>query len=108
MERLDAKLTINLGMAIDCSTHNSCTSTQNSYLTFCCLHNLDIEPTLYNLALFITFQSTVINPKFVNSYLLGIANQLETYFPDVWPVRKNALVTHALQGAKHHYGVPTT
>ena len=108
MERLNAELTINLGMAIDRSTHNSYTSTLNSYLTFCRLHNLDIEPTPCNLALFITFQSTFINPKSVDSYLLGIANQLKTYFPNVQAAHKSALVTCALQGAKRHYGVPTT
>ena len=55
-----------------------------------------------------TFQSTFINPKSVDSYLSGIANQLETYFPNVRAARKSALVTRALQGAKCHYGVPTT
>ena len=79
----------------------------NSYLTFCLLHNLDVEPTPRNLALFITFQSTSINPKSVNSYLSGIANQLETHFPDVRVARKSALVTRALQGAKRRHGVPT-
>ena len=49
MEWLNTKLTINLGVAIDCSTHNSYTSTLNSYLTFCNLHNLDIEPTCVTL-----------------------------------------------------------
>ena len=107
MERLNAGLTINLGMAIDHSTHNNYPSTLNLYLTFCHLHNLDVEPTLYNLALFVTFQSTFINPKSVNSYFSGIVNQLETHFPDVQVAYKSALVTCALQGAKHCHGVPT-
>ena len=107
MERLNAELTINLGMAIDRSTHNSYSSALNSYLTFCRLHNLDIEPTQRNLALYITFQSTFINPKSVDSYLSGIANQLESHFPDVRTARKSMLVSRALQGAKRRYGVPT-
>jgi hypothetical protein len=102
MERLNAELTINLGMAIDCSTHNSYTSALNLYLTFCRLHNLDVEPTPCNLVLFITFQSTFINPKSVDSYLSGIANQLETHFPNVQVAHKSALVTCALQGALNH------
>ena len=93
MEQLNAELTINLGMAIDQSTHNSYMSVLNSYLTFCRLHNLDIEPTPCNLALFVTFQSTFINPNSVDSYLSGIANQLETYFPDVWSACKSTLVS---------------
>ena len=83
MARLNAELTINLGMAIDRATHDNYSSALNSYLTFCRLHKLDIEPTQRTLALFITFQSAHINPKSVDTYLSGIANQLETHFPDV-------------------------
>jgi len=108
MECLNAELTINLGMAIDCATHDSYSSALNSYLTFCRLHNIDIEPTQWTLALYVTFQSTYINPKSVDSYLSGIANQLESHFPDVRSARKSALVSCALQGAKQRFGVPTT
>ena len=45
MQRLNAELTINLGMAIDRATHDSYSSALNSYLTFCSFHNIDIEPT---------------------------------------------------------------
>jgi len=107
MERLNAELTINLGMAIDRSTYSSYSSALNSYLTFCRLHNLSIEPTPRNLALFVTFQSTFINPRSIDSYLSGIANQLELHFPDVRNARKSMLVSRALQGAKRRYGVPT-
>lgn len=107
MERLNAELTINLGMAIDRSTHSSYSSALNSYLTFCRLHDLSIEPTQRNLALFVTFQSSFINPKSVDSYLSGIVNQLESHFPDVRNARKSMLVSRALQGAKRRYGVPT-
>jgi len=108
MERLNSELTINLGMAIDRSTHDSYSSALNSYLTFCRLHNFDIEPTERMLALYLTFQSTYINPKSVDLYLSGIANQLEPHFPNVRSARKSALVSRALQGAKWRFGVPTT
>jgi hypothetical protein len=108
MQRLNSELAINLGLAIDRSTHDSYSSALNSYLTFCQLHNIDIEPTQRTLALFVTFQSAHINPKSVDSYLSGIANQLESHFPDVRQARKSALVSRALQGAKRRYGVPTT
>src|ERR1700729_2952129 len=107
MERLNSELTINLGMAIDRSTHSTYTSALNSYITFCRLHGFDIEPTLRTLALYVTFQSTYINPKSVDLYLSGIANQLETHFPNVRDARKSALVSRALQGAKRRFGVPT-
>lgn len=107
MDRLNSELTINLGMAIDQSTHQAYTSALNSYVTFCRLHNFDIEPTQRTLALYVTFQSTYINPKSVDSYLSGISNQLETHFPNVHNARKSALVSRALQGAKHRFGVPT-
>ena len=108
MECLNAELTINLGMAIDRSTHGNYTSALNSYLTFCRLHDLDIEPTQRNLVLYVSFQSTFINPKSVDTYLSGIANQLESHFPDVRAAHKSVLVSRALQGAKCRYGVPTT
>ena len=107
MERLNAELAINLGMAIDRSTHSSYTSALNSYITFCRLHGFDIEPTLKTLALYVTFQSTYINPKSVDTYLSGICNQIETHFPRVRDARKSTLVSRALQGAKRRFGVPT-
>ena len=108
MQRLNSELAINLGLAIDRATHDNYSSALNSYLTFCRLHDINIEPTQRTLALFVTFQSAHINPKSVDTYLSGIANQLESHFPEVRNARKSALVSHALQGAKHCYGVPTT
>jgi len=94
-------------MAIDCSTHRNYMSALNSYITFCRIHGFDIEPTPCTLALYVTFQSTYINPKSVDTYLSGIFNQLKTHFPDVREAHKSALVSHALQGAKRRFGVPT-
>jgi hypothetical protein len=108
MERLNTEMTINLGLAIERSTHDSYSSALNSYLTFCRLHNIDIEPTPRTLALYVTFQSAHINPKSVDAYLSGIANQLESHFPEVRESRKSTLVARTLRGAKRRYGVPTT
>jgi hypothetical protein len=106
LERLVHERSILLGMAIDTSTHLSYTSALNSYLTFCKLHNLDIDPTPETLSLFIAYQSTFINPKSVDSYLSGIANQMETFFPHVRRSRNSALVSRTLKGAKRRYGTP--
>ena len=83
MERLNAELTINLGMVINRTTHDSYSSALNSYLTFCRLHNINIEPTEQTLTLYLTFQSMYINPKLVDSYLSGIGNQLESHFQNI-------------------------
>jgi hypothetical protein len=107
LERLNAELTINLGMAIDRSTRANYTSALNSYLTFCRLHGFDIEPTQRTLALYVTYQSTFINPNSVDTYLSGICNQIKTHFPNVRKARKSLLVSRALQGAKRRFGVPT-
>jgi hypothetical protein len=76
------------------------------YLTFCKLHDFDINPTPETLSLYVTYQSSFINPKSVDSYLSGIANQMEAYFPDVHKNRNSALVRQTLKGAKRRHGVP--
>ena len=85
---LNSELMINLGLAINHSTHKNYSSMLTSYLTFCCLHGFDIEPTQCTLAYYITFQSSYINPKSVDSYLSSICNQLELHFPTIQNVHK--------------------
>src|ERR1700729_2512810 len=96
-----------LGMAIDNSTANTYTSATNSYLTFCTLHNLPIDPTPETLSYYITFQSSHINPKSVESYLSGICNNLEPFFPEIRANRASAVVKRTLKGALRRYGHPT-
>jgi hypothetical protein len=93
-------------MAIDPSTHLSYSSALNSYLTFCKLHHFDIDPTPETLSLYVTYQSTFINPKSVNSYLLGIANQMEVFFPNVHKNRNSAIVSRTLKSVKKSHGSP--
>src|SRR6266436_9534182 len=92
LECLLHERSILLGMSIDASTHLSYSSALNSYLTFCKLHDFNINPTPETLSLFVTFQSTFINPKSVDSYLSGIANQMEAFFLDVHKNRNSTLV----------------
>jgi hypothetical protein len=106
MERLLHERSILLGMAIDKSTHQSYSSALNSYLTFCKLHDFDIFPTPENLSLYITYQSTFIKPKSVDSYLSGIANQMENFFPEVRQNCNSALVSRTLKGAMRRHGSP--
>ena len=108
IDRLNTELAINLGLAIDRSTHESYSSALNSYITFCRLHDFDIEPTQRTLAYYVTFQSSHIDPKSVDSYLSGICNQLESHFPEVRNARKSPMVSRALKGAKRRFGWATT
>ncbi|KAF7362575.1 hypothetical protein MVEN_00606200 [Mycena venus] len=50
--------------------------------------------------------SAHINPRSVNSYLSGICNQLEPYFPDVRARCNSPLVTRTVAGCMRRYGTP--
>ena len=106
LQQLVYEHSILLSMAIDAATHLSYTSALNSYLTFCKLHNFDINPTPETLSLYVTYQSTFINPKSIDSYLSGIANQMESFFPDAWKNCHSALVSRTLKGAKRWHSIP--
>jgi hypothetical protein len=97
-ERLLLERTIALGSALDTSSYATYTSALNSYLTFCKLHGLDADPTEDTLSFYTVFMSFHIKPQSVDSYLSGIANQLEPYFPEVRRNRKSRLVSLTLKG----------
>jgi hypothetical protein len=107
MERLIHERSILLGMAIDTTTAHTYSSAANSYLTFCKLHQLPVDPSPETLSYYITFQSTHINPKSVESYLSGICSCLEPFFPDIRSNRATALVKRTLKGALRRHGRPT-
>ena len=107
MERLIYERSILLGMAIDTTTALTYSSAANSYLTFCKLHQLPVDPTPETLSYYITFQSTHINPKSVESYLSGICSCLEPFFPDIRANRATALIKRTLKGACRRHGRPT-
>jgi hypothetical protein len=107
LECLNYERSILLGMSIDTSTAITYSSALNSYLTFCKIHGLPVEPTPQTLSYYTTFQSFFINPKSVDSYLSGICNQLEPFFPDIRKNRASSLVTRTLAGAKRYRGTAT-
>ena len=86
IDHLNHEQSILLGLTIDSITAATYTSATNSYLTFCKIHHLPIDPMPETLSYYITFQMHFISPDSVDSYLLGISNQLEPYYPDI---RKN-------------------
>jgi len=106
MDRLVNERSISLGYSIDSSTFDSYTSALNSYLTFCNLHQLPIEPTPDTLSFYIVFLSSHINPRSVSSYLSGICRQLEPFFPDIRLNRKSILVTRTMSGCMCRFGTP--
>jgi hypothetical protein len=106
LERLIHERSIFLGMALDSSSFRAYSSHLNSYLTFCNLHRLPIDPTPDTLSYFVTFMSHHIQPRSVDAYLSGIVNQLEPHFPHVRQSRHSPLVKRTVQGALRLFGRP--
>ena len=106
-ERLLRERAIALGQAIDTSTWKNYGSALNSYLTFVRIHNFPIEPTADTISFFTVFMCHHIKPDSVDTYLSGICQQLEPYFPSVREIRKSILCKRTLTGCKRLRGVPT-
>jgi len=108
MERLRHERALALGEAIDLSTRKTYRSAFNSYLNFVLLHHLPVEPTDDILSLYVIWTAHYIKPKSVDSYLSGIAHQLEPFFPDVREAHSSVLVRRTLRGCKRMRGTPVT
>ncbi|TDL18426.1 hypothetical protein BD410DRAFT_880461 [Rickenella mellea] len=100
LERLVQERAIALGSAVSDSTFQTYSSALQSYLTFCKLHDFPIHPTLDTFSFFTVFMCHHIEPRSVGSYLSGICNQLEPYFPEVRKIRNSRLVSQTLAGCK--------
>src|ERR1700678_2528198 len=107
-ERLLRERALALGQAIDTSTWKNYGSALNSYLTFVRIHNFPVEPTPDSLSFFTVFMCHHIKPDSVDSYLSGICQQLEPYFPSIRNIRKSMLCKRTLAGCKRLRGTPTT
>ena len=108
MERLRHEQALALGEAIDLSTRKTYGSALNSYLNFVLLHHLPVEPTDDTLSLYTVWTAHFIKPDSVDSYLSGIAHQLEPFFPDVRKARASMLVKRTLRGCKQMRGTAIT
>ena len=71
------------------------------------MHNFPVEPTEDTLSFFAVYMSRHIDPRSVNSYLSGIAQQLEDYFPSARINRNSKLVHRTMQGCLKLYSQPT-
>lgn len=107
-ERLVHERSLALGQAVDTSTWKTYGSALNSYIEFCRIHNFPIDPSTDSLSFFIVFLAgNGIKPTSIDSYLSGICQQLEPYFPDVRSIRKSTLVARTLKGCRRRFGTPT-
>ena len=106
IERLINERSISLGYSLDTSSFGTYTSALNSYITFCNIHNLPVEPTQDTLSFYVVFLSSHINPDSVKSYLSGICRQLEPFFPDIRHNRKSMLVSRTMTGCMRRFGSP--
>lgn len=104
LEKLYHERCLALGSAIDTATLGPYNSALNSYITFCKIHNFPVKPTVDTMSYFVVFMSACIKPDSVSSYLSGICNQLENFFPDIREVRNSPVVSHTLKGCKRLKG----
>ena len=95
-----------LGQAIDSSTWKNYRLALNSYLNFICLHNLPVKPTINTLSFCTVYMCHYIKPDSVNTYLLGICQQLEPFFENIQELRWSQLIHQTLQGCKWLHGSP--
>ncbi|PBK91237.1 hypothetical protein ARMGADRAFT_882196, partial [Armillaria gallica] len=68
------------------------------------IHNFPIQPTIDTMSYFVIFMSAHIKPESVSSYLSGICNRLENFFPDMCKVRNSLIVSQTLKGCKRLKG----
>ena len=83
-------------------------SALNSYLDFVKKHQFNVEPTAETLSFYTVYVAHYIKPDSVDTYLSGICQQLEPFFPDVRQNRKAPLVRRTLDGCKRLRAVATT
>ena len=107
-EWLEHERALALGSAIKQSSAASYSSAFQYYLSFCQLHHFPIDLTLDTLSFYIVWMFPYITPKLVDSYLLGVAIQLEPFQPSVCQHCKHQLISCTLWGCKKLCMVPTT
>jgi len=99
-ERLLHERNIALGSVLEPSSLSSYTSAVQSYISFCRSHDFPIDPTTDTLSFYIVYICHFIKPKSVSSYLSGICNQLEVFYPDIRRNCAHPIVKRTLKGCK--------
>ena len=107
MDRLIRERAITLGNTLDSSTLHTYTSTITSYLTFMRAHNFPVSPSEDTISYYIVYMSHHISPHSVTTYLSGIVQQLEPFYPSIREIQHSRLVQRTLQGCMKTCTVPT-
>jgi hypothetical protein len=95
MDRLIRERAIALGNTLDSSTLRTYTSALTSYLTFVRAHNFPVSPSEDTISYYIVYMSHHISPCSVTTYLSGIVQQLEPFYPSIrTELEKNQPSTH--------------
>ncbi|KIJ24644.1 hypothetical protein M422DRAFT_194441 [Sphaerobolus stellatus SS14] len=105
LERLIRERAIALGHALEASTIAAYESHLQSYLSFCNNHRFPIEPTADTLSFYVVYMCHHVKPSTVGTYLSGICNLLEPYFPNVRESRSSPMVCRSLAGMKKLRGL---
>jgi len=92
-ERLTHECVIAFGYALDNLTLITYNSHLQSYLSFCKLHSLPLDPTPDTLSFYVVFMSHHIKPISIMQYLSSIVNSLELNFPNVRNNCQSILIT---------------
>ncbi len=108
MDRLLRERAIALGNIIEPSTLRTYNSALTSYLTFVRAHNLFTTPTEDTLSFYIVYMSHHISPCSVTTYLSGIVQQLEPFYPLIRDLYNSKLVQRTLQGCLKTCAQPTS
>jgi hypothetical protein len=107
-ERLVRERALALCSALDLTTQRNYGSACNSYLAFVRMHDLPVDPTPDTLSFYIVYMCRHIKPTSVSTYLSGLVNQLEPFFPNVKEARFGRLVRRTLKGCQKLYSDPVT
>src|SRR5258708_36820475 len=98
IDHLQSQRAIYLSNCLDASTKTTYQSGLNSYLAFCSLHNLDIEPSPDTLSFYISFMARQTGPSVklisicsITSFFSRISHPLIHFFPSIQPILKHPL-----------------
>ncbi|KAJ7495745.1 hypothetical protein B0H11DRAFT_1666990, partial [Mycena galericulata] len=70
------------------------------------IHHFELNPTPETLSLYVVWMCHHIDPCSVDSYLSGIASELEPYYPNVRQNRRSMIVSRTLKGCKQMFSRP--
>ncbi len=107
MDRLLRECAIALGNTIEPAMLWTYNSALTPYLTFIRTHNLPTSPSEDTLSFYVVYMSHHISSRSVTTYLSGIVQQLEPFYPLIRDIRNSKLIQRTLQGCLKSCAQPT-